>query len=182
MTIELSTPPSQKYNVFTSPYKAIVNPSGNPRKKLYHELSNGEYMLTDDTSVTSGKTYYSNSIHTISARVLGANNEDVTNNYYVEWLGKVGDSTNVSLINTLPCYANTVQPTGGGQGKGTIAVDAMYQEKLDITCQVRKTEGSTPMPANSYTSIIWDSPKIDSNTVCKLYNQHHLKVDLTLLV
>lgn len=167
VTIELSTPPSQKYNVFTSPYKAIANPSGNPRKKLYHELSNGEYVLTDDTSVTSGKTYYSNSIYTISAKVLGANNEDVTNDYYVEWLGTVKGSNVRSLINVLPCYANTVQQTGGGQGKGTIAIDAMYQEQLDIICQVRKSAGSTLMPANAYTSIIWDSPKIDSNTVCK---------------
>ena len=37
-----------------------VNPSGNenPKLKGWYELSGGEYVLTEDTTVQSGKTYY----------------------------------------------------------------------------------------------------------------------------
>ena len=39
-------------------YTAITSPTGNPATQGWYELSNGEYVLTSDTTVTSGKTYY----------------------------------------------------------------------------------------------------------------------------
>ena len=39
-------------------YTAISNPSGNPSSKGWYELSDGTYILSEDTSVVSGKTYY----------------------------------------------------------------------------------------------------------------------------
>jgi len=42
----------------THTYTEVVEPSGNPKTKGYYELTNGWYVLTKDTSVTEGKTYY----------------------------------------------------------------------------------------------------------------------------
>lgn len=39
-------------------YTAVENPTGNPAGQGWYELVNGEYVLTEDTTVTSGKTYY----------------------------------------------------------------------------------------------------------------------------
>lgn len=40
-------------------YSAVASPTGNPKTSGYYEKnSNGEYVLTTDTTVQSGKTYY----------------------------------------------------------------------------------------------------------------------------
>ncbi len=39
-------------------YTAVESPTGNPAQQGWYELVNGEYVLTEDTTVTSGKTYY----------------------------------------------------------------------------------------------------------------------------
>lgn len=39
-------------------YTAIDNPSGNPKEQGWYEESDGVYSLTKDTTVVSGKTYY----------------------------------------------------------------------------------------------------------------------------
>ena len=39
-------------------YEAVSNPSGNPIEKGYYELVDGQYVRSLDTSVVSGKTYY----------------------------------------------------------------------------------------------------------------------------
>lgn len=43
-------------------YTAVTNPTGNPKTQGYYEKnSSGEYVLTEDTTVQSGKTYYTKS-------------------------------------------------------------------------------------------------------------------------
>jgi len=43
-------------------YTAVISPTGNPKTQGYYEKnSSGEYVLTTDTTVTSGKTYYTKS-------------------------------------------------------------------------------------------------------------------------
>lgn len=44
---------------------AVSNPTGDPHAQGWYELSSGIYSLTDDTTVTSGKTYY-----TLTAQVV----------------------------------------------------------------------------------------------------------------
>ena len=39
-------------------YEAVASPSGDPSALGYYELVNGKYVLSADTTVTSGKTYY----------------------------------------------------------------------------------------------------------------------------
>ena len=39
-------------------YTAVENPTGNPAGQGWYELVNGEYVLTEDTTVDSEKTYY----------------------------------------------------------------------------------------------------------------------------
>lgn len=47
-----------KFVYKTKNYTAVENPSGNPKTKGYYELTDGWYVLTKDTTVTEGKTYY----------------------------------------------------------------------------------------------------------------------------
>lgn len=52
------------YNVAgkTATYTPVVSPSGNPKAQGYYEKNgSGEYVLTEDTSVQSNKTYYTKS-------------------------------------------------------------------------------------------------------------------------
>lgn len=42
-------------------YTAVSNPSGNPKTKGYYEKVGDSYVLTSDTTVTEGKTYYTKS-------------------------------------------------------------------------------------------------------------------------
>ena len=39
-------------------YSKIENPTGNPKQQKWYELVNNKYVLTEDTTVTEGKTYY----------------------------------------------------------------------------------------------------------------------------
>lgn len=39
-------------------YTAVTSPTGNPVENGWYELSSGDYVLTSDTSVQSGKSYY----------------------------------------------------------------------------------------------------------------------------
>lgn len=39
-------------------YTAVTDPTGNPAESGWYELVEGAYVLTSDTSVTEGKTYY----------------------------------------------------------------------------------------------------------------------------
>ena len=43
---------------YTVSARAVSNPTGNPHKGLYYELSNSKYVLTSDNAIVSGKTYY----------------------------------------------------------------------------------------------------------------------------
>ncbi|MBQ7505311.1 MAG: hypothetical protein IJT79_08360 [Ruminococcus sp.] len=45
----------------TYTYTEVSNPSGNPSTKNYYELVGGTYVLSEDTSVDSEKTYYTRS-------------------------------------------------------------------------------------------------------------------------
>ena len=47
--------------VYEHIYVAVANPTGNPMTQGWYELSNGEYVLSEDTSVDSEKTYYTQS-------------------------------------------------------------------------------------------------------------------------
>ena len=41
-----------------SAYTAVASPTGNPHTSNYYEKINGSYVLSDDTTVQAGKTYY----------------------------------------------------------------------------------------------------------------------------
>ena len=42
----------------TDSYTAVENPTGNPKTKGYYEKDGDNYVATNDTTVTDGKTYY----------------------------------------------------------------------------------------------------------------------------
>lgn len=47
--------------VATPTYTAVSNPTGNPSTQGWYEKSGNNYVLTSDTTVTEGKTYYTKS-------------------------------------------------------------------------------------------------------------------------
>jgi hypothetical protein len=73
------------------------------------------------------------------------------------------------LLNTLLCYQRATQASGKGQGTDTIRIDAMYVNEISIVARIRKTTSSSSelLPAKTYTSIVWDMPKIDAHSVCR---------------
>lgn len=107
------------------------------------------------------------SVYNFVAQVLNDNNDDVTEDYYIEWYGKVDNERTEHLINTLYCYTQATQVTDKGQGKDTITIDAMYVEHLDIVCRLRKTSSSALLPSVAHCSLVWEFPQIDPHTVCK---------------
>ena len=44
-------------------YNAVTDPTGNPKEKGWYEKSGDEYVLTTDTTVTAGKTYYTRTVN-----------------------------------------------------------------------------------------------------------------------
>lgn len=49
-------------NVGTESFSAVSNPTGNPAAQLYYEMSGSVYFRTTDTTVVSGKTYYTRTV------------------------------------------------------------------------------------------------------------------------
>lgn len=49
-------------SVGTESFTAVQSPSGSPAAKLYYEKSGSDYFRTTDTTVVSGKTYYSRTV------------------------------------------------------------------------------------------------------------------------
>ncbi len=84
-------------------YSRIPNPTGNPNTNNYYEKNdNGEYVLTEDTSVVSDKTYYSknNPVAYINNQRLYITQSVVTDNMMVgenKWIWKF-DSRDDSII------------------------------------------------------------------------------------
>ena len=59
-------------------YSQVINPSGNPYMQGFYELSGGEYVLTEDTEVATGKNYY---------KLVTAQGTDAGGNlYYTSWM------------------------------------------------------------------------------------------------
>ena len=106
--------------------------------------------------------------YTLSAIVLDANNNDVTASHYVEWYGRLNGGAEVKL-DTLMAYKKATQGTGEGQGKGTVKVNMMHAEKLDVIVKVRKTTSASSalISPTAFASIVWDIPKLDCYTACK---------------
>ena len=49
-------------DVGTETFTSVANPSGNPAAQLYYEKSGSTYFRTTDTTVASGKTYYTRTV------------------------------------------------------------------------------------------------------------------------
>ena len=76
--ISSDTTVNETRTYYTVSATAITNPTGNPHKGLYYELSNGVYTITSDNVVVSGKTYYKIS----ASEVSNPTGNPSTNKYY----------------------------------------------------------------------------------------------------
>ena len=54
-------------------YTSVSSPTGNPSSKMYYEKNGSNFVLTDDTTVKSGKTYYTVTKCTETKPVAGRN-------------------------------------------------------------------------------------------------------------
>lgn len=108
-------------------------------------------------------------VYEFEAQLLDKDGVDVTSEHYIEWYGDVEDSKNPVLINTLPCYFETAQPSGKGQGTNKIKLDAMFVENIKIVCRIRTTTSSSSaiLPDFGQTTLLWEFPRIDASTCCR---------------
>jgi hypothetical protein len=97
-------------------YTAVANPSGNPKTKGYYELVDGSYVLTTDTTVTEGKTYYEAipGAYTGTGLVLQQKKIDGTFIFVSE------DQNNILILTNTTLWA---KPVLDQDAKGVFALD-----------------------------------------------------------
>lgn len=95
------------YDVVT--YPEVTEPSGNPSEKGYYELVDGEYVPSEDSTVDSGKTYYTKVSTPTNNDTIAKAKTWKTNNGYTAERSKVfypkanGTDGNVYFLSTLAC-------------------------------------------------------------------------------
>lgn len=95
------------YDVVT--YPEVTEPSGNPSEKGYYEFVDGEYVPSEDTTVDSGKTYYTkvstptNNDTIAKAKTWKANNGYTAERSKVFYPKANGTDGNVYFLSTLAC-------------------------------------------------------------------------------
>ena len=102
-----------------SHYEPIINPTGNPAQQGWYELINGQYQLTQDTSVVSGKTYYKElyiAIDGNTAKIYSSNYQDGAGRGWM--INKEGDAvfnniTARGAIKTAVFEYAEIQAVGG---------------------------------------------------------------------
>jgi len=97
-------------------YTAVANPTGNPNTKGYYELVDGSYVLTTDTTVTEGKTYYEAipGAYTGTGLVLQQKKIDGTFIFVSE------DKSNILILTNTTLWA---KPVLDQDAKGVFALD-----------------------------------------------------------
>lgn len=97
-------------------YTAVANPSGNPKTKGYYELVDGSYVLTTDTTVAEGKTYYEAipGVYTGTGLVLAQKKIDGTFVFVNE------DKTKLLVLTNTTLWA---KPVLDQDAKGVFALD-----------------------------------------------------------
>ena len=102
-----------------SHYEPVINPTGNPAQQGWYELINGQYQLTQDTSVVSGKTYYKElyiAIDGNTAKIYSSNYQDGAGRGWM--INKEGDAvfnniTARGAIKTAVFEYAEIQAVGG---------------------------------------------------------------------
>lgn len=122
----------------TTSYDVVSNPSGDPHAQGWYELVNDEYVLSEDTEVTIGKTYYA---------------KTVTPAYKFDVLGNFIDVD--AIMNKIEKVAGMIagffdDATAYDTGDIVIYEDDLYKFKVD------------------HAAGAWDSTEVDSVTVIDL--------------
>lgn len=82
---------------------------------------------------------------------------DVTSDVYFVWYA-INGTTEV-LADTMPWYVS-------GQNTGTLTVDALYGEEIQVVLRAKENaQAATLYPDKAYRSIVWQIPDIDTNVV-----------------
>ena len=95
-------------------YDEVANPTGNPHNKGYYVLSNGEYVVTQDTSVQSGTTYYEGATYSSAYTNLGnafGNLSEYLNNFATytypnvpAWIDSANTTIGMNVTIVLPPF------------------------------------------------------------------------------
>lgn len=122
----------------TASYDAVSDPSGDPHAQGWYELVNDEYVLSADTEVDSGKTYYT---------------KTVTPSYKFDVLGNFIDVD--AIMNKIEKVAGMIagffdNATAYNTGDIVIYEDDLYKFKAD------------------HTAGAWNSAEVDEVTVVDL--------------
>lgn len=123
-------------------------------------------ISTDAPSSTLFNPLFDESVKTIVATALDQNGTDISANVIFQWYAKVAGSVAEVLLNTLPCYYETDQPSGGGQGTRTVSIDLMYQERIDIICKAKLVADGPFIPSMEQRSFVWKYPSLEVVTAC----------------
>ena len=86
--------PTYIYTAVPYVFGAVASPTGNPKTSGYYEKSGEDYVASNDTSVDSGKTYYTITSPTGNPKTLG----------YYEESGGVYSATNDTSVDASKTY------------------------------------------------------------------------------
>jgi hypothetical protein len=145
VTLPLSSPRTQ--TVITNYVRVIPVGTENPHNKGWYELIQGEYVLTEDTTVQAGKDYYEAKTTSFTlqpgltnvvlfGKVIGNNygvprdtSEDYSVSSDIKYNFKTGDTAMMGLIDKIaaPYRITKIKPESGGKFTETLVP---YDESL----------------------------------------------------
>ena len=118
-------------------YSAVVNPTGSPFEKGYYELINGKYVKTTDTTVVSGKTYYSPSGSITYGDPIGSTNTSQHITLNAEELGWDSNETHNLAVRVI---AASGEPSEGWSAPVPVTIAEEITATITNTSLVEETE------------------------------------------
>lgn len=147
-------------------FSKVSTPSGNPKSKGWYEIVSGSYVLTNDTTVVSGKTYYQR-------------NAVLYDSFYTPYYNKlVATETELNTRNQEIEIVNGIQDANGNSTKKGVLQYIMdsiikVQTALNFKEYVNSESGSYEL-YNIYTTYIRENTYSNSNYISDDLNNDQL--------
>lgn len=147
-------------------FSKVSTPSGNPKSKGWYEIVSGSYVLTNDTTVVSGKTYYQR-------------NAVLYDSFYTPYYNKlVATETELNTRNQEIEIVNGIQDANGNSTKKGVLQYIMdsivkVQTALNFKEFTNSESGSYEL-YNIYTTYIRENTYSNSNYISDDLNNDQL--------
>lgn len=147
-------------------FSKVSTPSGNPKSKGWYEIVSGSYVLTNDTTVVSGKTYYQR-------------NAVLYDSFYTPYYNKlVATETELNTRNQEIEIVNGIQDANGNSTKKGVLQYIMdsiikVQTALNFKEYINSESGSYEL-YNIYTTYIRENTYSNSNYISDDLNNDQL--------